>query len=70
MKEIILEAKRKVEAENAEFGYQAGPLEIAANIWHSHLDSTQRFGISQNEGDFNKKDISVMYRAVERFFDA
>ena len=45
--EVIKQAAQKVEAINAEFGYTASKWEMAADVWHNHMDSMQRFEVSK-----------------------
>lgn len=41
----VIEAAEKVKKENAEFGYVAGKLEIANDIWNGHLSPADRLEI-------------------------
>ena len=41
----VIEAAEKVQKENAEFGYVAGKLEIANDIWNGHLSPVDRLEI-------------------------
>lgn len=41
----LIEASKKIEKENAEFGYIAGKLEIANDIWNAYLSPAERLEI-------------------------
>lgn len=41
----VIEAAEKIEKENAEFGYVAGKLEIANDIWNGYLSPADRLEI-------------------------
>lgn len=41
----VIEAAEKIEKENAEFGYIAGKLEIANDIWNGYLSPSDRIEI-------------------------
>ena len=41
----VIEAAEKVQRENAEFGYVAGKLEIANDIWNGYLTPADRLEI-------------------------
>ena len=45
MKTLIQNAKNEIVKSNNEFGYVAGDLEIAAEIWHGYLSVEQRLEI-------------------------
>lgn len=45
MESIIKAAAAKVIEENKEFGYEAGLLEIANDVWNAHLNPEQRLEI-------------------------
>ncbi len=45
MENVIKAAAAKVVEENNEFGYEAGLLEIANDIWNGHLNPEQRLAI-------------------------
>ncbi len=41
----VIEAAAKIRKENAEFGYVAGKIEIANDIWHGSLSPADRLEI-------------------------
>lgn len=64
MKAIIKKIKNAaalVKKENKEFSYIASSREIAGNIWHSHLNSSERFEILQETGGVvGKKEKEIL----------
>lgn len=44
----VIETAEKIVKENAEFGYVAGKLEIANDIWNGHLTPADRLEIMNN----------------------
>lgn len=41
----LIETAEKIKKENADFGYVAGKLEIANDIWNGHLSPSDRLEI-------------------------
>lgn len=62
MNNVIQSAKNEIVNFNNEFGYVAGDLEIAADIWHGHLTAEQRLEIMKNNNI--TKSVKDAYKAI------
>ncbi|QXO10333.1 hypothetical protein [Proteus phage vB_PmiM_ZX7] len=62
MNNLIQSAKNEVVKTNNKFGYVAGDLEIAADIWHGYLTVEQRLEIMKNNNI--TKSVKDAYKAV------
>lgn len=62
MKTLIQNAKNEIVNTNNEFGYVAGDLEIAAEIWHGYLTAQQRLEIMKSNNI--TKSVKDAYKAV------
>lgn len=62
MKTLIQNAKNEIVNFNSKFGYAAGNLEIAAEIWHGHLSVEQRLEIMKANNI--TKSVKDAYKAI------
>lgn len=62
MNNLIQNAKNEIVNFNNEFGYVAGDLEIAAEIWHGHLSVEQRLEIMKANNI--TKSVKDAYKAI------
>lgn len=62
MNNLIQNAKNEIVKFNSEFGFVAGDLEIAADIWHGYLTVQQRLEIMKK---YNiTKSVKDAYKAI------
>lgn len=62
MKTLIQNTKNEIVNFNNEFGYVAGNLEIAAEIWHGYLSVEQRLEIMKANNI--TKSVKDAYKAI------
>ncbi|MFA1583745.1 hypothetical protein [Proteus mirabilis] len=62
MNNLIQNAKNEIVNTNNEFGYVAGDLEIAAEIWHGYLSVEQRLEIMRANNI--TKSVKDAYKAI------
>jgi len=62
---LIKNAAAQVNAENAEFGYNASKGEVAAQVWHSYLTPMQRYELAKGVKGSNVKAVRECYAKVE-----
>lgn len=63
--ESIKAAAKIVEQENADFGYVASKIEVANDVWSSHMTPAQRYEVMQSVDLNGLKQLEALRKCVK-----
>lgn len=63
--ENIKAAAKIVEKENSEFGYVAGKIEVANDVWMNHMTPSERYEVMQSIDLDGLKPLEALRKCVK-----